>query len=316
MAESFSLYEEIEYPFSIGFKCFTASIESSCPHWHEAYELVTPIKGEVRVRHKGVAYTLAKGHIMLINSREIHSFASCPRPNICLFLQFSPNVFRLDRNQDSRIYNFYLNTADPDLRLGIPPERLIAPVAKIWLYAYEKRKGYQFRMHAEFFRLLAELLANTIYDERFFSDAQAAESDTYILDQLSSFVHEHYAEEICVEDICRRLGMSRSTLYRFGKNVLGCSISDYINQVRITEAKRLLRRTEQPISAIAQACGYSSDTSFYRAFKSQVGKTPNEFRKEGAVTPSDGRIQGYISHDTGAVYRLLKESPLLAKFSH
>lgn len=254
MAESFSLYEEIEYPFSIGFKCFTASIESSCPHWHEAYELVTPIKGEVRVRHKGVAYTLAKGHIMLINSREIHSFASCPRPNICLFLQFSPNVFRLDRNQDSRIYNFYLNTADPDLRLGIPPERLIAPVAKIWLYAYEKRKGYQFRMHAEFFRLLAELLANTIYDERFFSDAQAAESDTYILDQLSSFVHEHYAEEICVEDICRRLGMSRSTLYRFGKNVLGCSISDYINQVRITEAKRLLRRTEQPISAIAQAC--------------------------------------------------------------
>ncbi len=311
MAESFSLYEEIEYPFSIGFKCFTASIESSCPHWHEAYELVTPIKGEVRVRHKGVAYTLAKGHIMLINSREIHSFASCPRPNICLFLQFSPNVFRLDRNQDSRIYNFYLNTADPDLRLGIPPERLIAPVAKIWLYAYEKRKGYQFRMHAEFFRLLADLFAHTIYDERFLGAVDTADSDTYILDRLSSYVHENYTEDISMEDICRTLGMSRSTLYRFGKSVLGCSINDYIHHVRIKEAKKLLRQTDQSISAIAQACGYTNDTSFYRAFKNQVGKTPNEYRKEGAAaSASDGRIQGYITHDVGAVYRLLKEAPL------
>jgi AraC-like DNA-binding protein len=316
MAETFSLYEEIEYPFPAGFKCFTASIESSCPHWHDAYEIVIPVTGQVTVRYKGAAYTLVRRSILLINSREIHSFTCGSQPNVCLFLQFSPNAFRLAPNQDSRIFNFYLNTADPSLKLRVPSERFIEPVARLWMHAYEKRKGYQFRMHAEFFRLLAELLANTIYDERFFSDAQAAESDTYILDQLSSFVHEHYAEEICVEDICRRLGMSRSTLYRFGKSVLGCSISDYINQVRITEAKRLLRRTEQPISAIAQACGYSSDTSFYRAFKSQVGKTPNEFRKEGAVTPSDGRIQGYISHDTGAVYRLLKESPLLAKFSH
>lgn len=313
MAESFSLYEEIEYPFSIGFKCFTASIESSCPHWHDAYEIVIPVQGEVRVRYKGVAYTLAKGSIMLINSREIHSFASRPSPNICLFLEFSPGIFRLDRNQDSRIYNFYLNTADPNTRLRIPPRQLIASVARIWMCSYEKQKGYQFRMHAEFFRFIADLFAHTIYDERFLSDAHTADSDTFILDQLSSFVHENYAQDICMDDICRTLGMSRSTLYRFGKNVLGCSINDYIHQVRIKAAKELLRRTDQSISAIAQACGYSNDTSFYRAFKSQVGKTPNEFRKEGAAPASDGRIQGYITHDTGAVYRLLKEAPLWAQ---
>lgn len=285
------------------------------PHWHDAYELVIPLEGAVRVRYKGVVYTLAREHksIMLINSREIHSLSACSQGNICLFLQFSPHVFRLDRNHDSRLYNFYLNTADPESRLWAPRETFIRPVLMIWLLNYEKQKGYQFRMHAEFFRLLADLFAYTIYDERFQSDSNTAESDTYILDQLSGFVHEHYAEDICLDDLCRMLGMSRSTLYRFGKNVLGCSINDYIHHVRIKEAKKLLRGTTQSISAVAQACGYSNDTSFYRAFKNHVGKTPSEYRKEGALPASDGRIQGYISHDTGAVYRLLKQSKLVAQ---
>ena len=313
MAESVSLYEEIEYPFTLGFKCFTASLESSCPHWHDAYEIVVPVEGQVRVRYKGAAYTMERGSIMLINSREIHAFASGTQQNICLFLQFSPNVFKLDRSSDARIYNFYLNTADPSIRLRTRPERFIEAVVRIWLHSYEKKKGYQYLTHAEFFRLIGDLFAHTIYDERFLSDSNAADSDTYILDQLSSYVHEHYTEDICMEDICRTLGMSRSTLYRFGKNVLGCSINDYVHHVRIKEAKRLLRRTEQCISVIAQNCGYSNDTSFYRAFKSHVGRTPSEFRKEGAAPSSDGRIQGYISHDTGAVYRLVKASSLFAQ---
>ena len=93
MAETFSLYEEIEYPFPAGFKCFTASIESSCPHWHDAYEIVIPVTGQVTVRYKGAAYTLVRRSILLINSREIHPSPAVPNQMSAFSCSSAPTPF-------------------------------------------------------------------------------------------------------------------------------------------------------------------------------------------------------------------------------
>ncbi|WP_422105919.1 helix-turn-helix domain-containing protein [Winogradskyella sp.] len=61
------------------------------------------------------------------------------------------------------------------------------------------------------------------------------------------------------------------------------SFRDYINKLRLEEAKKLLRDTNYnnyTITAIALECGFSSKSAFYRAFKKQYNTTPSEFRKE------------------------------------
>ena len=113
--------------------------------------------------------------------------------------------------------------------------------------------GEKVRRQSDRLSVLAELFAQTIFDERVLGAVDTADSDTYFLDRLSSYVHENYTEDFSMEDICRTLGMSRSTLYRFGMSVLGCSINDYIHHVRIKEAKKLLRQKDQSNSAIAKA---------------------------------------------------------------
>jgi AraC-like DNA-binding protein len=75
------------------------------------------------------------------------------------------------------------------------------------------------------------------------------------------------------------IGVSRSYLSRVFHKHAGRTISDYLWQRRVEHAARLLRRTGWPVTAIAAACGYSSDNYLRRIFRSVYGMTPSEYRQ-------------------------------------
>ena len=81
-----------------------------------------------------------------------------------------------------------------------------------------------------------------------------------------------------VEELARKMSISRVQLYRKIKAILGVSVSDHINEIRLEKAKELLKDTSLPISEIAYEVGYSSPGYFSTAFKNKYGITPNRFR--------------------------------------
>lgn len=302
------LYEKIAHTSPLQFKCFIASLEHSCPHWHEEYEIIILLKGRICVRNNGRKFKMCTDDILLVNSREIHSIFECSEGNICLFLQFNPNIFMNIDSEENKKLNFYLNTCDQTIKSMISPNHFIKIIATIWLLSYEKKPGYKFHMRSKFYQLIGDLLAYTIYDECYTCYNQISENEIITLNKLINFIQKNFREDINQEDICRYLGMSRSTLYRFTNNTLGMSANSLINYYRIDEAKKLLKNTDYPISHITTLCGYSNDTTFYRAFKKETNKTPNEFRKGGInVNSSDGRIQGYMPYDYREVYIIIQK---------
>lgn len=86
----------------------------------------------------------------------------------------------------------------------------------------------------------------------------------------SNFTVEHLAEE---------LGVSRVQLYRKVKAMMGISISDYIANFRLEQAKAALTNMRLSISEVAYNCGFSSPNYFSTAFKNKYGLTPAAFRK-------------------------------------
>lgn len=83
-----------------------------------------------------------------------------------------------------------------------------------------------------------------------------------------------------VEILAEHLSMSRVQLYRKTKAVLGISISDYIQNIRLEKAKELLLNETLSISDVAYSIGFSSPNYFSTSFKNKYGKTPNQFKKE------------------------------------
>jgi AraC-like DNA-binding protein len=118
------------------------------------------------------------------------------------------------------------------------------------------------------------------------SEAQPVSSSKLnkkFINQFVALVEENISNSAFgVNDICIQLGLSRIQLYRKVKAMLGYSVNDYINTVRLKKAKHLLTSSEHTISEIAHLVGYSSAAYFSTAFKNQFGVTPSEFKQTGS----------------------------------
>lgn len=98
--------------------------------------------------------------------------------------------------------------------------------------------------------------------------------------QLRIYVENHFAEEISVPDLCRRMYISKSKLYHLSMQAFGMGVSDYVRQRRIEEAKRLLSTTEKRVAEIAESVGFRDANYFTRVFRQETDFTPNEYRKK------------------------------------
>jgi LacI family transcriptional regulator len=94
------------------------------------------------------------------------------------------------------------------------------------------------------------------------------------------FIREHAVGGINAEDVVEHVSVGRRTLENLFKVHLGSTILREIREIRMKQAKRLLKESHLAISDIAKACGYSSPEIFCRAFTRQTGESPNKHRKK------------------------------------
>jgi LacI family transcriptional regulator len=122
-----------------------------------------------------------------------------------------------------------------------------------------------------------------------------------------SFIWEHFAEPIDVEDVIAASRMSRCGIYRAFEKHVGRSIGDELARRRVEHAKRLLAQSQEKLHRVACAAGFSGGEHFSRAFTRIVGLTPSAYRAQQQVSVhgsvAEGRGQAPFSaagaHDRG-----------------
>jgi AraC-like DNA-binding protein len=92
------------------------------------------------------------------------------------------------------------------------------------------------------------------------------------------FIHENYMEKINVEDLAEMSFMSYATLTRYFKKIFNASPTEYIMNIRIKNAKNMLRATDKSLSQIAQDCGFFDLSHFSHAFLKSEKITPLKYR--------------------------------------
>lgn len=96
--------------------------------------------------------------------------------------------------------------------------------------------------------------------------------------QVLHYISEHFAEPLTLESTAHALGISRIHLSHIFSQQLHINFRQYINTLRIDRARALLQNPSYSISQIAYLCGYGNQRTFHRAFLSQCGMPPNQFR--------------------------------------
>ena len=97
--------------------------------------------------------------------------------------------------------------------------------------------------------------------------------------EAKQYLAEHYRENPSLEEVADRVGMSPTYLSAMFKKEVGIGFSDYLIQLRCEESKRLIRTTQEPLAAVAEAVGYQDPKYFSRIFRKTVGIKPSEYRK-------------------------------------
>lgn len=93
-------------------------------------------------------------------------------------------------------------------------------------------------------------------------------------------LHSAFAEELTSIELAKSVGLSTSQFERLFRKTFNTSPRQYLQQIRIQHACRLLMESEDTIAAIAQQCGYYDHAHFTKAFAAQKGVSPSAFRKE------------------------------------
>lgn len=102
----------------------------------------------------------------------------------------------------------------------------------------------------------------------------------YKVRQITDWMREHVADEFNLAELAARAGLSKFYFNRLFKNATGVSPLHYHMNLRMDEAKRLLRETKRSVVEIGLDVGYANPSHFAQLFKRETGFSPSDYRQQ------------------------------------
>ena len=251
-------------------------------HSHEEFELnfVEHCAGVHRVVGDSIEEVGDYDLVLVTGDGLEHAWqqGNCTSPDVReITIQFSSSLLDnrlLDRNQFTSIRKMFDRA-----RLGVAFS--MTAILKVYNLldglASQQERFEQFLMMLKLlYDLSQDSEARTLASSSFAQKETGRESRRVA--KVKEYISAHYAEELRLEELASLVGMTPSAFSRFFKKHTTCTLSDYIIDIRLGAAARMLVDTTASVSEICYACGFNNLSNFNRMFKARRGYTPRDFR--------------------------------------
>ena len=105
-----------------------------------------------------------------------------------------------------------------------------------------------------------------------------SEAETERMKRVLEYVLKQFRSEIRIEQIASVAGMAPAAFCRYFRKRTGKSFVEYLNELRISHARKLLTEADLSVSQVGFACGFNNISHFHRQFKQQIGTTPMRYQ--------------------------------------
>lgn len=230
-------------------------------HLHSYVEIIYVLEGELNVGINEKSRLLKKGEAGFSFPNDIHCY-STPSVSKSIIVLFSPEI----------INGFF--GSKQELTLENPYFICDIKVIELLNMLLEEFKGQNNEL---VIKGLLYLIFGKMEPQFVFQNKKHVYDNTVQI--ILKYVESHFTEKLTLDSLAKSLGFSKFYISRLFNCKIGYQFNDYVNNLRIKLAQSLLTETDMSIINISYECGFDSQRSFNRAFRSLLLQTPTEFRK-------------------------------------
>ena len=285
--------QDMDPDFPLAVIGYTALGDGDPMHWHDHFEIALVVDGAGEFMFGKRALRAEPGDVFFIDNSQPHVALADPGwPLQLLLVLFRPELLAgpgcrpLDQGYLAP-FRWDERTASPRVRGGTPLADEIAPLLHR-LRDIHLRADPAERFLADATLRTAIALVNRDPAARATPGAVRAAADRREqIRPVLAYVDRNHREQITLEDVADLVHVSTSRVRHVFKDVTGVSFKEYVTQVRVAEAKRLLLSTDLSVAEVARAVSYTNLHQFYKVFYRSCAMSPGEYRRY--YTPAAAR---------------------------
>lgn len=267
--------------FSIGRVKREAFWNMKQPHCHDVHEIYYLVSGERNFFIHETIYQISRGDMVIVPAGEIHRttyYANNSHERIALSFDDSmlePIYKELGRE--------YVQAAMNKFFVHIPEGRreYVEEIMQKMIYEKEQIDELSTSLLQAYFQ---ELFLFALRCQKNYTREQELDVANEIIQDAAKYIAANYDKMLSLCDVAEKFGMSSSYFSKKFKMITGFGFKEYLTNLRIREASKLLLGTDKSITDIAISCGFNDSNYFGDAFRRIKGLSPNKYRKnKGAI---------------------------------
>ena len=251
-------------------------------HWHPEIELTWIVSGEMEYHVNDRQYILKEGEGLFGNSNTLHSgYMKDGKECTYLSVTFHPRfLYGYENSILQTKYVDYITENEEWASLHLEKniiwhQEILYWVKMIYEMSQEPPVDFELQVHMQLLQIWQKLY-------QYFASLPEREKKPQLylqrLRDIVSYIQEHYAEEISLEEVAEQVNICKSECCRFFKKHMNMTIFDYILFLRIQKSLPLLKSGES-VTEVAGRVGFSSPAYYGQIFKRYMKCTPREYKK-------------------------------------
>ena len=277
------------------FECFrlnSALHPDSFPiplHNHYFSELILIREGNCRVVRDGVTHQMSAGEIVYISPLIPHSAESVDgQPVILDIVKFSATRMKEIPDYLVDLRALALDAARLHLPIHMSAEEVrnlhLDNIIRECLLEKEKRRfAYDLRIRAMIYWIITALARFWLDKRAVFPNAGNLRKDPVL--SIPSYIEEHIAEPLKVENLAALLGISYPWFAKQFREFFGVSCKQFIERIRMDYVEQYLVYSDLDLEEISKRTGFTDSSHMVKSFRRLRNMTPGQFR---SVAQADG----------------------------
>jgi len=242
-------------------------------HVHDWFDISYIMKGSLKYQIEDRVYTVSEGDVVVIGPHMKHK-ETCDED-----AEFQVLFVCMDFVKDGKSFNIMEHLSFKEVTEAYGLKGIQSVFSSILSEVTYREPGYLMKVNAQIYNLLVAL-----YRQKHVVENEGdAILETHMLrkrtivDNILKYIEENYGQKISLSAISKTFYLSPPYISTLFKNCTGYTLIEYLNRIRIKEAKELMAGGETDINEISLQVGFSIIHYFYKVFKQLEDKTPVQF---------------------------------------